>query len=85
MAKKDTQPPSSSRRETQARVRGTCITIPIVHGSHAIYLGKKGTETKSHKWTLYLRPKENVDLSHFIKEVEFVLHESFSPQRRSKL
>ena len=60
------------------RVKGTQYTVPVVHGSVAIYLGDKGTESRSHKWTVYLRPLEpNVELSYFIRHVEFVLHDSF--------
>lgn len=74
---------SGNRREGSARIRGTVLHVPIIHGSHAQSLGKKASETKSHRWVLYLRPKDNVDISHFIKEVEFCLHDSFSPKNRS--
>lgn len=56
--------------------------MPVVHGSYAVHLGARGTETRSHRWTVYLRPVDIVDISHFIKHVEFVLHESFDPQTR---
>jgi YEATS domain-containing protein 4 len=65
------------------RVRGTILHVPIVHGSHAVWQGPRGRETRSHRWWLYLRPLDNVDISHFIKCVEFVLHESFDPAVRS--
>jgi transcription initiation factor IIF auxiliary subunit len=32
---------------------------------------------------LYIRPFDVVDISHFIKHVEFVLHDSFDPPVRS--
>lgn len=67
------------------RVKGTTLHVPIVHGSHAVWLGNKSSETKSHQWWIYLRPLDNVDLSHFIKHVEFTLHDSFEPAKRSKL
>ncbi|PXF47854.1 Transcription initiation factor TFIID subunit 14 [Gracilariopsis chorda] len=64
------------------RVKGVNLHIPVVHGSYAKHLGDKGTESRSHEWTVYLRPLQAADLSHFIKHVEFVLHESFEPQTR---
>lgn len=64
------------------RVRGTVLHVPVVHGSHAINLMDKGSELRSHKWTVYLRPLDNVEISHFIDHVEFVLHESFTPPVR---
>jgi transcription initiation factor IIF auxiliary subunit len=64
-------------------VRGTVLHVPIVHGSHAVWQGSRGGETRSHRWWLYLRPLDNVDISHFIRSVEFVLHESFDPATRS--
>lgn len=65
------------------RVRGTVLHVPVVHGSHAVWLGNRGSETRSHKWWIYLRPHDNVDISHFIKYVEFALHDSFDPPVRS--
>eukprot|EP00177_Eucheuma_denticulatum_P005302 GFKZ01009645.1.p2 GENE.GFKZ01009645.1~~GFKZ01009645.1.p2 ORF type:complete len:217 (-),score=21.36 GFKZ01009645.1:2423-3073(-) len=64
------------------RVKGTVLHVPVVHGSHAQYLKDRGTEERSHTWTVYLRPLELVDISHFIHHVDFILHESFSPQTR---
>lgn len=64
------------------RVRGTVLHVPVVHGSYAKYLQDRGTEARSHHWTVYLRPLDNVDISHFIHHVDFVLHESFNPQVR---
>lgn len=65
------------------RVKGTVLHVPVIHGSVAQSLGSKATETRSHQWWIYLRPQENVQLSHFIKHVEFVLHESFDRPVRS--
>lgn len=64
------------------RAKGTVLHVPIVHGSHAQYLKERGTQERSHKWTVYLRPLDIVDISHFIHHVDFVLHESFTPQIR---
>lgn len=64
------------------RNRGTVLHVPVVHGSYAKHLGDKGTESRSHEWAVYLRPLDNVDISYFIRHVEFVLHESFEPNIR---
>lgn len=66
------------------RVKGTVLHVPVVHGSHAVWQGPRGSETRTHRWWLYLRPLYNADISHFIKHVEFVLHESFDPPMRSE-
>lgn len=58
------------------------FTVPVVHGSVAQNLGDKGTEARTHKWTVYLRPYQTAMISHFIKHVDFVLHESFTPTAR---
>jgi YEATS domain-containing protein 4 len=71
-----------ARGEGSRRVRGTVLHVPIVHGSHAVWQGPRSTETRSHRWWLYLRPLDNVDISHFIRDVEFVLHDSFEPPLR---
>jgi YEATS domain-containing protein 4 len=71
-----------SRGEGSRRVRGTVLHVPIVHGSHAVWQGPRATETRTHRWWLYLRPLDNVDISHFIRAVEFVLHDSFDPPTR---
>lgn len=64
------------------RVKGSVLHVPVVHGSNAQYLKDRGTQERSHTWTVYLRPLDIVDMSHFIRHVDFVLHESFSPQTR---
>jgi YEATS domain-containing protein 4 len=60
------------------RLERTTVSLPIVHGSVAFYLGKKADEFKSHEWTLYLRGPNNEDISHCIQKVVFQLHASFS-------
>lgn len=42
----------------------------------------KGSEQRSHTWSVYLRPMDNVQISFFIHHVDFILHESFSPSVR---
>lgn len=73
---------AAARGEGSKRVRGTVLHVPIVHGSHAVWQGPQSTETRSHHWWLYVRPLDTVDISHFIREVEFVLHDSFDPPSR---
>lgn len=51
------------------RVRNREIVLPLVLGTVAHYLGKKATETNSHRWTVYLRALDNTDLSHIISKV----------------
>lgn len=68
--------------EKMKRARGTVFTVPVVHGSVAHFLGEKGTEARTHKWTVYLRPYQKTLLSHFVKHIDFVLHESFTPSTR---
>ena len=53
------------------------IIKPIIYGSVAFYLGRKGKEDSSHKWCVYVRGVNNEDISTFIKEVHFVLHNTF--------
>lgn len=64
------------------RARGSAFTVPVVHGSYAVHLGDNGTEARTHRWVVYLRPYHPALISHFIQQVEFVLHDSFSPQTR---
>ena len=62
----------------------TIIIKPIIYGSIAFNLGKKNPEKEkvSHKWCAYVRGVNNEDISNFIKEVHFKLHDSFkNPER----
>lgn len=67
---------------SMTRVKGTVFTVPVIHGSIAHALGDDGTEARTHKWSVYIRPWLQSLLTHFIRHVEFVLHASFSPQTR---
>ncbi|KAF6003465.1 myeloid lymphoid or mixed-lineage leukemia (trithorax, ) [Cyanidiococcus yangmingshanensis] len=62
------------------RVRGLQIERRLVHGSVAFWQGPRAPETKTHRWTVYVRGASDPleDLSVYIRKVEFVLHESFS-------
>ncbi|XP_010548291.1 PREDICTED: transcription initiation factor TFIID subunit 14 [Tarenaya hassleriana] len=64
------------------RVRDVEICVPIVCGSIAFHLGRKATETQSHKWTVYVRGATNENLGVVIKRVIFQLHPSFNNPTR---
>lgn len=64
------------------RMKNTVVERPIIVGTIAHWLGKKADETKTHKWTAYLRGPNNEDLSYFIKKVVFQLHPSFKNSKR---
>lgn len=54
---------------------------PIVFGSVAKPVGGDDVLTDpshSHIWTVYLRGRDDEDISYFIDKVEFKLHESFA-------
>lgn len=59
-----------------ARVLNTTITVPVVHGNVAHYMGDCSQEHRTHHWAVYLRPTDNAILSTFIKNVDFILHPS---------
>ncbi|PSC73245.1 transcription initiation factor TFIID subunit 14b [Micractinium conductrix] len=69
-------------KEGERRMKGRTITVPVVTGTCAFYLGKKASEYQSHKWTVYMRSPTGEDLSHVLKKVTFVLHESFQNPKR---
>ncbi|XP_016899133.1 transcription initiation factor TFIID subunit 14b isoform X2 [Cucumis melo] len=58
------------------------ICVPIVCGTIAFYLGRKASESQSHKWTVYVRGATNEDLGVVIKRVVFQLHPSFNNPTR---
>ncbi|KAJ6365249.1 hypothetical protein OIU76_030091 [Salix suchowensis] len=58
------------------------ISIPIVYGNIAFWLGKKANEYQSHKWTVYVRGATNEDLGVVIKRAVFQLHSSFNNPTR---
>lgn len=84
-------PPAPSARDRRRddgsrRTRGVVLHVPVVHGSHAVWLGpEKADESRTHRWHVYLRALDTLalDLSLFIDHVEFVLHESFRPPSRT--
>ncbi|CAH9125087.1 unnamed protein product [Cuscuta epithymum] len=58
------------------------ITVPIVYGNIAFWLGKKASEYQSHRWTIYVRGATNEDLGVVIKRAVFQLHSSFNNPTR---
>jgi hypothetical protein len=64
------------------RQKNVIICKPIIYGSIATYLGRKSEETKTHRWSIYVRGVNNEDLSYMISKVAITLHSSFtSPVR----
>jgi YEATS domain-containing protein 4 len=72
----------NEKKPMVGRVKGVDVTIPIVYGSIAFWLGKKAAES-THKWTTYVRSANNEDLSVLIKKVVFQLHPSFEKPTRT--
>lgn len=64
------------------------VSVPLVYGSIAVPLGKKGDDSATHQWGIYIRsPNRNGahthnDLSLFIDKVIFSLHPSFPKPTR---
>eukprot|EP00475_Leptophrys_vorax_P028487 TRINITY_DN4122_c0_g1_i1.p1 TRINITY_DN4122_c0_g1~~TRINITY_DN4122_c0_g1_i1.p1 ORF type:complete len:255 (+),score=69.93 TRINITY_DN4122_c0_g1_i1:871-1635(+) len=60
------------------------IVKPFVVGTITVPLPEhEKTESKTHRWTVYLRGLQNEDLSYFINYVVFKLHYSFeNPDRK---
>lgn len=56
----------------------------MVYGTVAFWLGKKAEESKSHRWTCYVRSnRADEDLSLYVRKVVFTLHPSFNPPTRT--
>ncbi|RQM09496.1 hypothetical protein DD237_006317 [Peronospora effusa] len=60
------------------RQKNVVVSKPILYGSVATYLGRKAEETKTHRWSIYLRGVDNEDLSYMISKVVISLHVSFA-------
>ena len=65
-----------------SETKNEIITKPFIYGSIAMYLGKKGQQNYSYKWCVYVRGVHNENISNFIKEVQFTLHDSFENKVR---
>ena len=54
--------------------------VPIVTGTIAFWVGKKnapGGSDHTHKWMVYVRHADDMDLSYAVSKVAFKLHPSF--------
>ncbi|XP_074304095.1 transcription initiation factor TFIID subunit 14b-like [Silene latifolia] len=60
------------------RIKDVDVSVPIVYGTIAFWLGRKATEAQSHKWSVYVRSATNEDLTVVVKKVVFQLHPSFN-------
>uniref|UniRef100_K3X910 YEATS domain-containing protein n=1 Tax=Globisporangium ultimum (strain ATCC 200006 / CBS 805.95 / DAOM BR144) TaxID=431595 RepID=K3X910_GLOUD len=60
------------------RQKNVVVCKPIVYGSVATYLGRKAEETKTHRWSIYVRGVDNEDLSYMVSKVVITLHMSFA-------
>ncbi|GAB4853815.1 Transcription initiation factor TFIID subunit 14b [Ancistrocladus abbreviatus] len=76
--------PKSQRTKLSSskRLKDFEISVPIVYGNVAFWLGKKASEYQSHKWTVYVRGATNEDLGVVIKRAVFQLHSSFNNPTR---
>ncbi|KAM1156205.1 hypothetical protein ACFX13_027585 [Malus domestica] len=70
------------KKSTSRRLKDVDICVPIVYGTVAFYLGRKASESQSHKWTVYVRGATNEDLGVVVKRVIFQLHPSFNNPMR---
>ncbi|VFQ74001.1 unnamed protein product [Cuscuta campestris] len=72
----------SDTKNSAQKLKELEVTVPIVYGNIAFWLGKKASEYQSHKWTVYVRGATNEDLSVVIKRAVFQLHSSFNNPTR---
>jgi len=72
----------SEKKSLKKQLKDTEISVPIVFGSIAFWLGKKASEFQSHKWTVYVRGATNEDLGAVVKRAVFQLHASFNNPTR---
>lgn len=70
------------KKSANKRLKDAEVCVPIVYGTIAFYLGRKASESQSHKWTVYVRGATNEDLGVVIKKVVFQLHPSFNNPTR---
>ncbi|WJZ83310.1 hypothetical protein VitviT2T_003002 [Vitis vinifera] len=70
------------KKNLNKRLKDVEISVPIVYGNIAFWLGKKASEYQSHKWTVYVRSPTNEDLGVVIKRAVFQLHSSFNNPTR---
>ncbi|CEF61970.1 Gas41 [Strongyloides ratti] len=65
----------------QERKKGFKIIKPIIIGNIAKPLDEPITDTsgksRTHEWTIFVKPYLNEDISKYVKKVQFKLHESY--------
>ncbi|KAJ1376821.1 hypothetical protein SESBI_49533, partial [Sesbania bispinosa] len=72
----------NDKKNLGKKLKDVEISVPIVYGNIAFWLGKKASEYQSHKWTVYVRGATNEDLGVIIKRAVFQLHSSFTNPTR---
>ncbi|XP_015889644.2 transcription initiation factor TFIID subunit 14b isoform X1 [Ziziphus jujuba] len=72
----------NDKKSANRRLKDAEIAVPIAYGTIAFYLGRKASESQSHKWTVYVRGATNEDLGVVLKRVVFQLHPSFNNPTR---
>jgi transcription initiation factor IIF auxiliary subunit len=55
-----------------SRMDNVSISRPIVYGSIAFWMGKNAPETKSFRWSIYIRGLQCEDLSYMISKGMYV-------------
>ncbi|KAH8510617.1 hypothetical protein Peur_015286 [Populus x canadensis] len=73
---------NTEKKILNKKLKDVEISVPIVYGNIAFWLGKKANEYQSHKWTVYVRGATNEDLGVVIKRAVFQLHSSFNNPTR---
>ncbi|KAL5821214.1 hypothetical protein ACOSQ3_023096 [Xanthoceras sorbifolium] len=73
---------NSEKKAIISRLKDVEISVPIAYGTIAFHLGRKASESQSHKWTVYVRGATNEDLGAVIRRVVFQLHPSFNNPTR---
>lgn len=58
------------------------VCVNVVVGHSARWREKKTSKGYTHDWTLFVRGKDDKDISHFVKEVVFHIHNSFPNPKR---
>ncbi|KVI04130.1 YEATS-like protein [Cynara cardunculus var. scolymus] len=72
----------NEKKNLVKKLKDVEISVPIVYGNVAFWLGKKASEYQSHRWTVYVRGATNEDLSVVVKRAVFQLHSSFNNPMR---
>ncbi|KAA8536029.1 hypothetical protein F0562_028507 [Nyssa sinensis] len=68
----------TEKKSLNKKLKDVEISVPIVYGSMAFWLGKKASEYQSHRWVVYVRGATNEDIGVVIKRAVFQLHASFN-------